>query len=308
MMREKSLPLANKSRTRFYFMDRYWLYVFLMPAVIALLILTIFPLIYSLRNTFYGWDLIKPGSENVFVGLKNYVDVLTSPAFWEAMRVTVVYAFFCVAGSMLFGGLLAFVMFRNLPGNFLVRAFAISAMVISPVIIGTVFKLMLNPSWGLISWILSWFGIVNDGFLASTATVLPTLVCVDVWQWSPLVMVILLAGLQGMPMDVYESAKIDGASAPATFFRITLPMLKSSVMLSVLLRTMDSLRSFDLIFSMTQGGPGTASQTVNLLMYNTGFQFYQISKASTMAVILLVLIMLCVNLITKAFGGGDLFQ
>jgi len=292
----------------FYFKDRYWLYVFLAPSVIALILLTVFPIIYSLRNTFYGWDLIKPGSENKFVGFKNYIDVLSYPVFWQSIKTTIVYSFFSIAGTVLVGTLLAFVLFRNLRGSFIVRTITIAAMVISPAIIGTVFKLMLNPTWGVITWIMSLFGIHNDGFLANVSTVLPTLIIVEIWEWSPLVMVILLAGLQGLPVDVFESATVDGAGMIKKFFFITLPMLKSSFLLAILLRTIDSMRAFDLIFNMTQGGPGTASQTTNLLMYNTGFQFFQISKASTMAIILLIIISIFSSIIIKLFHGGELLR
>ncbi|MGE5614902.1 MAG: carbohydrate ABC transporter permease [Bacillota bacterium] len=292
----------------FYFKDRYWLYVFLAPSVVALLLLTVFPLIYSLRNTFYGWDLIVPGSENKYVGLKNYIDVLSSPVFLASLKTTAVYAFFSIVGTVLVGTLLAFVLFRNLFGGFVLRTIAIAAMVISPAIIGTVFKLMLNPTWGVITWILSLFSIRNEGLLANVSTVLPTLIAVEVWEWSPLVMVIILAGLQGLPVDVFESATVDGAGAIKKFFFITLPMLKSSFLLAILLRTIDSMRAFDLIFNMTQGGPGTASQTTNLLMYNTGFQFFQISKASTMAIVLLIIITILSSIIIKIFRGGELLQ
>ena len=238
----------------FYFKDKYWLYIFLMPAVAALIILTVFPLLYSLRNAFYGWDLIKPGSENKFVGLRNFKDILSTPAFWSSLKTTVIYSFFSVAGTVLIGTMLALVMFRNLWGNFAVRTLSIAAMVISPAIIGTVFKLMLNPTWGLITWILSLLGIHNSGFLASSSTVLPTLILVEVWEWTPLVMVILLAGLQGLPLEIFESAIVDGAGAVKKFVYITLPMLKTSFLLAILLRTIDSMRTFDLIFNMTQGG------------------------------------------------------
>jgi multiple sugar transport system permease protein len=293
---------------RFYFKDRYWLYVFLAPSIVALLILTVFPLIYSLRNTFFGWDLIKPNSHDLFVGLKNYSDVLTAHAFQKSLWITFIYSFSTVVGTVLFGMILAFVMYQNLPGNLIVRTFAIAAMVISPVIVGTSFKLMLNPTWGLITWLLSLVNIVNPGYLASANTVLPTLILIDIWQWTPLVMVILLAALQGIPSDIYDSSKVDGANSVQTFIHITLPHLQSSLMLAVLIRTMDSLRTFDLIFSMTLGGPGTASQNLNLLMYNTGFEFFQISKASTMAIILLIIITLFSNAIIKAFGGGNLYK
>jgi multiple sugar transport system permease protein len=293
---------------KFYFKDRYWLYVFLGPSILALLLLTIFPLIYSLRNTFFGWDLIKPNSQNLFVGLKNYRDVITAPAFQKSLRITIEYSLATVTGTVIFGMILAFVMFQNLPGNVVVRTFAIAAMVISPVIVGTSFKLMFNPSWGSITWLLSLVKIPNPGYLAGAKTVLPALIFVDIWQWTPLVMVILLAALQSIPSDIYDSSKVDGANAFQTFVHITLPYLKSSLMLAVLIRTMDSLRTFDLIFSMTMGGPGTASQNLNLLMYNTGFEFFQISKASAMAIILLIIITLFSNIIIKAFGGEDLYN
>jgi multiple sugar transport system permease protein len=295
-------------KRKFYFRDRYWLYVFLGPSIAALLLLTIFPLIYSLRNTFYAWDLIKPNSQNLFIGIKNYADVITSQAFQKSLWITVVYSFSTVAGTIVLGLILAIVMLRNLPGNILVRTLTIAAMVISPVIVGIIFKLMLNPTWGLISWILSLVKIVNPGYLAGAKTVLPAVIMVDIWQWTPLVMVILLAALQSVPMDTYDSAKVDGANSLQTFIHITLPFLKPSLMLAVLIRMMDSLRSFDLIFTMTMGGPGTASQNTNLLMYNTGFEFFQISKASAMAVILLILITLFANIVIKAFGGGDLYK
>jgi multiple sugar transport system permease protein len=299
--------LGTGSR-RFYIKDRYWLYIFLCPAIIALLLLTIFPLIYSLRNTYFGWDLIKPNSQNIFVGLKNYRDVFTSTAFLKSLWITFLYSFSVVSGTMILGMILAFVMFQNLPGNLIVRALAIAAMVISPVIVGTSFKLMLNPSWGFISWLLSLVKITNSGYLANGKTVLPALMLIDIWQWTPLVMVIVLAALQSLPSEIYDSSKVDGANSWQTFVHITLPHLKPSLMLVVLIRTMDSLRTFDLIFSMTMGGPGTASQNLNLLMYNTGFEFFQISKASTMAILLLILITLFSNIIIRAFGGGELYK
>jgi multiple sugar transport system permease protein len=296
------------NRRKFYFKDRYWIYVFIGPAIIALLLLTIFPLVYSLRNTFYGWDLIKPNSQNIFVGIKNYRDIFTSQAFLRSLWTTVIYSIGAVSGTIIIGIILALVIFQNFPGNIVVRTFAIAAMVISPVIVGTMFKLMLNPGWGFISWLLSLVGIKNPGYLADAKAVLPTLILIDIWQWTPLVMVIILAALQGIPGDIYDSSKVDGANSFQTFIHITLSHLKPSIMLAVLIRTMDSLRTFDLIFSMTSGGPGTASQNTNLLMYNTGFEFFQISKASTMAVVLLIIITLFSNVIIKAFGGGELYK
>ena len=293
---------------KFYFKDKYWLYVFLLPTVIALLLLTIVPMLYTLQLTFFDWNLITPNSRYQFIGFRNYIDVLTDRTFHNSMWVSFRYSFFSVIGTIVIGMIMALIFFKNLPGSLIVRTLVISAMVISPVIVGTMFRLMLNPGWGFISWLLSLVGIENPGFLAQSHTVLPTLILIDIWQWSPLVMVIVLAALQGLPLDVYEASKVDGANFLQSFLHITLPLLKPSLLLALLIRTMDSLRTFDLIFAMTQGGPGTASQNVNLYMYNVGFEFYRMSRASTMAVILLIVILLISNLIIKLFGGGELYK
>lgn len=291
----------------FYLKDKYYCVIFLAPAVIALLILTIYPIVFAVRSSFFGWDLMKPGSQNIFVGLKNYIDVFKAHDFWRSLWITCEFSFFSVLFTMVVGSLMAFLMIRNLFGNLIVRTFSIAAMVITPVIVGTAWKLMYNPDWGLVSYLLSIVGISHQSFLSSESTVLPAVIFVDVWQWSPLVMVIILAALQGLPMDPYESAKVDGASSFQSFIHITLPLLKPSLLLALLIRTMDSLRTFDVIFSMTMGGPGTSTQNLNLLMYNTGFEFFQISKSATMAIILLVVITLASNFILKVFNGEELY-
>ena len=175
-------------------------------------------------------------------------------------------------------------------------------MVMTPVIVGTAWRLMYNPGWGLITYLLGLLGVPPQAFLAQTQTVIPALLIVDIWEWSPLVMLILMAALQSLPVEPYEAAQVDGASTLQAFWHITLPLIKPAIAIALLMRSMDSFRTFDTIFAMTGGGPGITSQNLNLLSYKTGLEFFHMSEAAAIAVVLLVIITLSSNLIVKGFG------
>lgn len=295
-------------RSKRHLRDRDYLVLFLAPAIIALLALTLYPLVYSLYISMTAWNLSVPSTQGQFIGLKNYTDTLASKEFWAAIGVTLKFTVSSVLGCMLVGTALAFLMFQNLRGNMVVRSFIIGAMIMAPIVVGTAWRLMYNPKWGLVNYILDSIGIGGQPFLAQQNTVIPALVVTDVWQWSPLVMIIVLAALQARPQEVYESARIDGASAPQTFLRITLPLLKPSLLLAALIRTMDAFKTFDTIYAMTKGGPGTHSQNINILMYNTGFENFHIGRSAAMALLTLIMISLVCTLIlqfTKAKEGAQ---
>jgi multiple sugar transport system permease protein len=293
--------LNNTDDSRFKFEDKHYAFLFLAPAILALIILTIGPLIYTFKTSFFAWDLVKPGSDNIFIGLGNYKDLFSSNEFWKALFITLEFTILSVVFEMIIGTALAFLMFQNLKGSGIVRTLIITAMIITPVVVGTAWRLMYNPGWGLINYFLDVIGIGGKAFLAEKSTVIPALIVTDIWQWAPLVMVIVLAALQGLPEDVYEAARVDGASYLKTFRYVTLPLLTPSLLLALLIRTMDSFRTFDIIFAMTGGGPGTESQNINILMYNTGFEFFQISKAASMAIVSLIIITVISIFIVKIF-------
>ncbi|CAA7600910.1 Binding-protein-dependent transport system inner membrane component [Acididesulfobacillus acetoxydans] len=285
--------------------DKHYVALFLAPAIAALILLTIYPMLYSLKISFFNWNLTVPGSQNQFVGLQNYAEILKHGEFWHSLWITICFTFFSVLFCMVIGTSLAFLMFQNLKGASIVRTFVISAMVIAPIIVGTAWRLMYNPGWGLINYFLSVAGIGGRPFLAQASTVLPALIVVDVWEWSPLVMVIVLAGLQGLSPEVYESARVDGASRWQTFIHITLPLLKPALLLSLLIRTMDAFRTFDTIYAMTGGGPGRSSENLNILMYNTAFEYFQVSKAASMALLSLIVITVICTLIFRVFRRNE---
>lgn len=260
------------------------------PTVAALLLTTVFPLVYSIVISLFNWNLVKPDTKWQFVGLRNYVNILKNPEYISALKVTLIYVIVVVAVEVVLGVLLALLAFQKVFGTRILRTVVISAMVISPVIVGTAWRLMYNPGYGLINYFLDRIGIGGYGFLADAKTVIPAIMVADIWEWTPLVFLICLSGLQSVSQDALEAASIDGANAIQRFFYITLPALRPSIILAVLMRTMDAFKQYDLIYAMTAGGPGTASQNVNILMYNTAFQYFNVSKGAAMGVLSVILI------------------
>lgn len=285
------------------FSSSRWVPIWLLaPSIVGMLVLTIYPLISGLRLTLVDYDLLASTPQGQWNWFRNYTDLLNNKDFWDAMRFTLVYTISAVTLELLIGFGLAVLLTQPLPGRAVVRTAIISAMVMTPVIVGTAWRLMYNPGWGLLSYLLSQLGIPPQAFLAQTSTLIPALVIVDVWQWSPLVMLILMASLQSLPVEPYEAAQVDGATSFQSFRYITLPLLRPAIAIALLMRTMDCLRTFDTIFAMTGGGPGTASQNLNILSYYRGLEFYHISSAATIALIGLVLITILCNLIMRVFG------
>jgi multiple sugar transport system permease protein len=172
-------------------------------------------------------------------------------------------------------------------------------LVATPVAVGIVFNLFYDPTIGFANWILSNFGIKGIQWISNTATVLPALVLVDVWQWTPMITLICLAGLASLPSDPYESARVDGATAPQVLFRITLPMLAPTILTAMILRSIDALKTFDIIYAMTGGGPGYASTTLNVLGFKYAFEQFKFGQASVMLIVLFALVLGCSLVIMK---------
>ena len=299
--------MIDSTEIRFHLRDRQYARLFLLPAIVCLAILSIFPLVYTLSVSLFNWNLIRPGSQNIFIGFRNYVDVLTDDSFWHSTLITLEYTALSVVFAMLAGVAIAFLFYQKLHGTWITRTIVMSSMVISPVIIGTLWRLMYNPEFGLITFLLDSIGIHGTSFLSNNKTVLGALIVVDVWEWAPLIMVIVLASLQGMPTDMFEAGFIDGCSAWQMFLHIKLPLLRPALVLALLIRTMDCFRTFDSIYAMTGGGPGNESQNLNILMYNTGFQFFQISKVSSMAILSLIIVLALCSFLVNRFQKGSAY-
>lgn len=263
----------------------YW--PFVLPAVIVVVGIIIFPWVFTIWMSGQEW---KVGQAPRFVGFANYTRMLTDARFIESAIHTVVYTALAVILPLVLGTLAALIFHSRFPGRGLLRAIFVMPMMATPVAIALVWTMMFHPQLGVMNYLLSLVGIPAQLWVFHPATVIPSLVLVETWQWTPLVMLILLGGLAAIPAEPYESAQIDGATPWQMFRHITLPMLAPFMLVAAMIRTIDAVKSFDIIFAMTQGGPGTASETINLYLYSVAFVYYDVGYGSAIAIIFFLLV------------------
>ena len=260
--------------------------LFIAPALAVLLSLSIYPLIYSTTIS-----LQQETSSGVVWTLGNFTRLFSDNFFLTAMVHTFVYAVAALSCEFLLGLGLALLLNSRMRGRGLFRASLLVPMMLPSVVVGVVWRLMLNPNFGAINGTLRWLGVNTESltWTASPKLAMLSVIAVDVWQWTPFVFLVLLAGLQAIPEEPYEAALIDGSSRWQTFWHVTLPLLKPSILIVLLLRTMDLLRVFDQIFILTEGGPGFATETISLYIYRTAFRFFDFGYAAAMSFVLLAL-------------------
>ena len=247
-------------------------YAMVGPAVLALLAITAFPLVYNLWNSLHDDNLYYPVRGNPFVGLKNYSDAFSQPGLVAALEHTVAYTAVSVSIEIALGLGIALLLNRPIRGRGVARTLILLPWAVPTVVAAIVWKTLLDPQTGGVDYILgllhlpgahtTWLGV---GTITSWASIL----VVDCWQTVPFVAIILLAGLQGIPRDLYEAAEVDGASRWHVFSSITLPMLRPALLVVLVFRTLSAFMIFDIIYTLTSGGPGTVTQTVSYLDYNT---------------------------------------
>ncbi len=269
-------------------------YLLLAPTVAVLVALSIYPLIYSIRVSFQTGM-----GERAAWSLGNFTRLAADGFFLAALGHTLVYALVALTIEFLLGLCLAVLLNEKLRGRNFFRAMLLVPMMLPPVVVGVVWRLMLNPNFGAINGTLKGVGLNTDAltWTASPKLALASVILVDIWQWTPFMFLVLLAGLQAIPQEPYEAARIDGSSRWQTFLHITLPLLKPAILIALLLRTMDLLRVFDQIFILTEGGPGFATETISLYIYRTAFRFSDFGYAAAMSFVLLIL----TNIISLAY-------
>jgi len=260
--------------------------LFLAPALAVLLSLSIYPLIYSVTIS-----LQQETAAGVTWTVGNFTRLFADNFFWTAMAHTFVYAAAALTCEFLLGLGLALLLNKPIRGRRFIRASLLVPMMLPTVVVGVVWRLMLNPNFGAINGTLKQFGIDTESltWTASPKLAMLSVIAVDVWQWTPFVFLVLLAGLQAIPQEPYEAALIDGSSPWQTFWHVMLPLLKPSILIVLLLRTMDLLRVFDQIFILTEGGPGFATETISLYIYRAAFRFFDFGYAAAMSFVLLAL-------------------
>ena len=263
----------------------YWPVV--VPALIVVLAVIIFPWLFTIWMSLNEW---KVGSPTTFVGLANYLRLPNDPRFIEAVEHTLVYTALSVLLPLVFGTFAAVVFHAKFPWRGFLRAIFIMPMMATPVAIALVWTMMFHPQLGVLNYLLSLVGLPPQLWVFHPATVIPSLVLVETWQWTPLVMLIVLGGIAAIPIEPYESAQIDGAGMWQMFRYITLPLITPFLFIAAMIRGIDAVKSFDVIFAITQGGPGSASETINLYLYSVAFIYYDLGYGSAIAVMFFVLI------------------
>lgn len=286
----RSTPASPKPESRNYtfsiLRDRALPYLLITPAVMVLLALSIYPLLYSIKVGF------QTGSgESAQWSLANFTRLATDGFFFSALWHTIIYAVVALTFEFLLGLGLAVMLDRSVRGRSVFRAALLIPMMIPPVVVGVVWRLMLNADFGAINGTLKRLGVNTEAltWTASPELALASVIAVDIWQWTPFMFLVLLAGLQAIPQEPYEAAKIDGAGRWQTFRHVTFPLLRPAILVALLLRTMDLLRVFDQIFILTEGGPGFATETVSLYIYRAAFRFFDFGYAAALSFVLLAL-------------------
>ena len=289
-------PSLSVRRTRLFSnrRDNALAYLLIAPTIIVLVALSIYPLIFAIKTSFQ-----TNTADGLQWSLANFTRLFTDQFFFAALGHTFIYAAVALTLEFFFGLGLALLLNSAIRGRSLFRAIMLVPMMLPPVVVGVVWRLMYNADFGAINGTLKIFGVNTESFIwtASPRIALLCAVVVDVWQWTPFVFLVLLAGLQAIPQEPYEAARIDGSSAWQTFRFITLPLLKPAILIALLLRTMDLLRVFDQIYILTEGGPAFSTETVSLYIYRTAFRFFDFGYAAAMSFVLLLL----TNIISAAY-------
>ncbi|MGV0816599.1 carbohydrate ABC transporter permease [Martelella sp. AMO21009] len=258
-----------------------------LPALIFTIAMIAFPVIYTVWLSFQSFSSTGQVRGH---GIVNYARMVNDEQFWNGIWVTFYLYFLSLALQLVLGTGLALLLFRakRLPG--IIRSLFISPFMIPPVVAGMMWLVILDPSLGAANYILTSLGLPPSAWLASPMWVVPTLAMIDTWQWTPYVALIVLGGLQSLPPSVYEAAEIDGAPRGKVFWRITLPLLLPTLVTAMVLRSVDLLRFFDLIYITTQGGPSDRSMTLNIYGFRTGFEFFQLGYAGALMITLSALV------------------
>ena len=268
----------------------------LAPALAFVVVMVGFPFAYTLYLSGFAFHF---GATPRSVGLGNYRALLVDPEFWNGLWVTLYLYLLALVAQLVLGFYLALLLNRTRRFRRVVRSVLISPFVLPPVVVGLMWLVILDPSIGAANYLLTRLGLPPSLWLASPGFVIPTVALIDTWQWTPFIALILLAGLQALPDEVFEAAAIDGAHGMALLRRVTLPLLAPSIVTAATLRSVDLLRFFDVIYVTTQGGPGIASETLNIYGFRQGFVFLDIGYACALMVALTLLVLLAVGVLAR---------
>jgi multiple sugar transport system permease protein len=289
------MPASNRSGAR----RARW--VLASPLLVFAAVFVAFPLYQGIQTSFYGLTLQDPSAP--FVGWQNFADLFSSPGFLDAARFTVGFAVTVTLVETVLGCGLALLMDRAFPGKKVIFTFLLLPIMIAPALLGVMFRLLLNGDIGLVPALLSKVGL--DVALFAPDTILPMIVVLDILQWTPFTFLIIYAGLQSFPRDLLEAAEVDGAGRWRTLVSITLPILTPVIFAAVFLRLIDAIRTFDVIYVLTAGGPGTSTTTLSIFIYKTAFEGGNFGLAAAGSTVIMVALIPLVPVLVRRIARTE---
>ncbi len=263
-------------------------FLLMLPTLLIVLVVMIIPLFYGVYFSLFNYDIGKALKAEDFVGLGNYLKLFNDRTVWKSVLNTIFFSIGATAGDLIIGTLIAVLLLkvRTKYGRILRAVFSMP-LLISPIIVGLIWRYMYDPSSGFLYWILSFFGIGVNHFPGTTdpSTALISVIIAHWWQITPFVIIVITAGLVSISKDLYEAAYIDGAGEIRTFFNISLPLLTKVYMVILIISGVDTIKVFDIIFSLTQGGPANSTLSISIYAYKNGFEMYQMGYAMAISML-----------------------
>ena len=284
--------------------EKWTAFLFSLPTLTLMAVVFLYPTIATVWYSFNRMNLVMPWMKG-FVGLCNYVDVFTDPRFWNSLRITLYFVGLCVIGSLMLGSGMALFINQSFKGRIIIRIAILVPWALAMCVVSLMWKWMYNDQFGVINAILMQLGLIKDpiGWLQTGTLAIHTAIFIDIWRNTPFVSLLLLAGLQVLPTDLYEAAKVDGANAWRRFISITLPLWKPVILVTILFRTIGAFNwSFDLIYPFTRGGPGNATEVMPLYVYTLYFRNLTYGVASTVAIVMAVIVGIFAVFYVKSIG------
>ena len=275
--------------------QKLFLALFLFPGMLYLVLLRIVPALFTFYLSLTSWNLTKRGGPT-FVGLQNYIDILSDQPFLDSIWRSLLFTVVATTIELVLGFLIAMFVYRDIMGRNVLRAALLTPMIITPSIVGVMWSILFQSEVGPLNWFLSLVGIAPIGWLTSPNMAMVSIIITDVWHWTPFMFLLCLSAMQMIPVDLYESAEVDGASSSQMLFHITLPMVRDTVVVAVILRSMEAFELFAEPFVMTGGGPGTATETVSVHIYKSAFMFFQMGYAGAMVVVSITILVAAYSL------------
>jgi len=268
--------------------------------------MSIYPFVYSLYLSTTRKNLSRPYQKG-FIGLENYSTLLKTDLFQQAIQNTLVLTAASIAIELFIGYCIARLFFSiaDVPGNGIIRTVYIIPMMVTPVVSGLLWSYILDPTLGIANYILHKIGQQPYGWFATPQTALKSVIMVNVWQWSPFLMLLILAGLMSIPREQYEAAAIDGANFLQIIRHIEVPFLRNVVLIGMIFRVIDNFRMFDVVYVATRGGPGSATEVVSMYTFREMFQFFNVGYGSAAAVIILIMATLVTNILYRFIRGEE---